>query len=106
LHSEQETIIETDASNYVLGAILSQCQLNNKIHACAFLSWNFSATEMNYDIHDKEMSAIIQSFKEWEPLLKSCQQQTTVWTEHKNLEYFTSTKTLTQRQARWVEFPN
>ena len=29
--------------------------------------------QMNDNIHDKEMAAIIQAFKEWEPLLKSCQ---------------------------------
>jgi len=72
-HSEQETMLEIDASDYALGAIPSQCQLNKKIHPCAFLSQKFSSPEMNYDIHDKEMSVIIQSFKEWEPLLKSCQ---------------------------------
>jgi len=59
---------------------------------------------MNYDIHDKEITAIVQAFKEWEPLLKSCQQQIIVWTDHKNLEYFTTTKTLMRRQARWAEF--
>jgi len=97
-------LLETDASDYALGAILSQRQLNKKIHPYVFLSRKFSLAEMNYDIHDKEMSVIIQSFKEWEPLLKSCQHQITVWTDHKNLEYFTSTKTPTRRQARWAEF--
>ena len=36
--------------------------------------------------------------------MKSCQKQITVWTDHKNLEYFNSTKSLTRRQARWAEF--
>jgi len=59
---------------------------------------------MNYNIHDKEMTAIVQVFKEWEPLLKSCQQHIIVWMDHKNLEYFTTTKTLIRHQARWAEF--
>ena len=36
--------------------------------------------------------------------MKSCQKQIMVWTDHKNLEYFNSTKSLTRRQARWAEF--
>ena len=36
--------------------------------------------------------------------MKSCEKQITVWTDHKNLEYFNSTKSLTRRQARWAEF--
>jgi hypothetical protein len=50
------------------------------------------------------MLAIVRSFHAWETLLKSCQKQITVWTDHKNLEYFNSTKSLTRRQARWAEF--
>jgi len=72
-HFKQEMILETDASDYALEAILFSRQLKKKIYSCAFLSWKFSPPEMNYDIHDKEMSAIIQSFKEWEPSLKLSQ---------------------------------
>ena len=50
------------------------------------------------------MVAIVLAFKEWEYLLKSCQKPITVWTDHKNLEYFNSSKALTRRQARWSEF--
>jgi len=57
-------MLETDASNYVLGAILSQCQLNKKIHPCAFSSRKFSPPEMNYDVHNNKMSTIIEFFKE------------------------------------------
>ena len=98
------SIIETDASDYAVGAIHSQIQKSGKIHPCAFLSRKFSPAEMNYDIHDKEMVAIVLAFKEWEYLLKSCQKPITVWTDHKNLEYFNSSKALTRRQARWSEF--
>ena len=58
---------------------------------------------MNYDIHDKEMVAIVLAFQEWEVQLKSCQLQVIVWTDHKNLEYFTTSKVLSRRQARWSE---
>ena len=102
--SALESIIETDASDYAVGAVHSQVQTNGRTHPCAFLSRKFSPAEMNYDIHDKEMVAIVLAFKEWEYLLKSCQKRITVWTDHKNLEYFSSSKVLTRRQARWSEF--
>ena len=102
--SSLQSVIETDASDYAVDAVHSQAQRNGRVHPCAFLSRKFSPAELNYDIHDKEMVAIVLAFKEWEYLLKSCQQKIVVWTDHKNLEYFTSSKVLTRRQARWSEF--
>jgi len=100
--SKHETIVETNASDYAIGAVLSQRTTDSKVYPCAFLARKFA--EMNYDIYDKEMAAIVQAFKEWEPLLKGCRWQITVWTDYKNLKYFRTTKTLTRRQARWAEF--
>jgi len=62
--SERETMLETDASDYAIKVVLSQGAEDGKVHPCAFLSRKFSPAEMNYNIHDKEMSAIIQAFKE------------------------------------------
>jgi hypothetical protein len=69
----------------------------------AYHSRKFKPAEINYDIHDKEMLAIVVAFKEWEHMLKSVAGEITVYTDHKNLEYFATTKVLTRRQARWAE---
>ena len=37
-------------------------------------------------------------------MLKSCQEEFVVFTDHKNLEYFASSKVLSRREARWAEF--
>ena len=79
------SIIETDASDYAVGAIHLQTQKNGRVHPGAFLSRKFSPAEMNYDIHDKEMVAIVLVFQEWIHQLKSCKQQILVWTDYKNL---------------------
>ena len=102
--SALESIIETDASDYAVGAVHSQVQTNGHTHPCAFLLRMFSPAEMNYDIHNKEMVAIVLAFKEWEYLLNSCQKRITVWMDYKNLEYFSSSKVLTRHQARLSEF--
>jgi hypothetical protein len=56
-------IIETDASDFTLGAILSQYQDNQLLHPVAFYSCKFSPAEINYDVYDKELLAIITAFE-------------------------------------------
>jgi hypothetical protein len=45
----------------------------------------------------------VVAFTEWEHMLKSTASEITIFTDHKNQEYFASTKVLTKRQARWAE---
>ena len=57
----------------------------------------------NYEVHDKEMLAIIRSLSQWRAELKGTNSRIKVYTDHKALEYFMITKQLTSRQARWAE---
>ena len=97
-------IVKTDASDYTLAAILSIVTEDNKIHPVAFLSRTFSSTELNYDVHDKELLAIFEAFKTWRQYLEGSALPIDVVTDHKNLVYFSTTKLLTRRQARWSEY--
>jgi hypothetical protein len=97
--SERSTVVETDASDFAAGAVISQYGNDGKLHPCGFLSRKWNPAELNYDIHDKEMAAILLAFKEWEHNLKSCQHEITIFTDHDNLRYFMTTKNLTRRQA-------
>ena len=94
-------IVETDASDYALAAILSIQESNQEIHPVAFLSRTFSESEVNYDVHDKELLAVFEAFKSWRHYLEGSTFPVTVITDHKNLEYFTTTKLLSRRQVRW-----
>jgi hypothetical protein len=51
--------MECDASNFATGAILSQ-EYEDHWHPVAFQSKSFNETERNYEIHDKELAAIIE----------------------------------------------
>ncbi|KAH9271422.1 hypothetical protein BASA83_006263 [Batrachochytrium salamandrivorans] len=64
------------------------------------LSRQMNNAERNYDIY-KELLAVVESFKHWRHLLQGGLHPVTVLCDHKNLEYFMSTKKLTRRQARW-----
>jgi hypothetical protein len=58
--------------------------------------------KINYEIHDKEMLAIVSAFKEWRRYLEGAAHPISVFTDHKKLEYFTTTKILNRRQACWA----
>ena len=94
--------IEANSSNFASGAVLSQ-QLprEEKWHPVAFYSKSLSLVERNYEIHDKEMLAIIRALEEWRHFLKGAQHPVEIWMDHKNLEYFMTAKKLNRRQARW-----
>jgi len=63
--------IEADSSDFASGAVLSQ-QLpgEDKWHPVAFYSKSLSPVEQNYEIHDKEMLAIIHALEEWRHFLE------------------------------------
>ena len=67
------------------------------LHPVAFYTRKFSAAEINYEIHDKELLAIVDSFQEWRHLLEGATLQVIVYTNHKNLIYFMSTHVLNRR---------
>jgi hypothetical protein len=69
----------------------------------AYYNKQFLPAELNYDVHDKEMVVIVNCFKEWRHFLMGSPQEIVVYTDHKNLEYFNTTKILNRRQARWAE---
>ena len=58
---DRPIIIETDASDYALAAILSIQLENGEIHPVAFHSRSFNSTELNYDVHNKELYGAITS---------------------------------------------
>ena len=101
---DRPIIVETDASDYALGAILSIQTDSGEVHPVAFHSRTFTAPELNYDTHDKELLAIFEAFRVWRHFLEGSGTPVDVVTDHKNLEYFSTTKVLTRRQARWSEY--
>jgi len=97
-------IVESDASDYALAAILSIELENGEIHPVAFHSRSFNPTELNYDVHDKELFAIFEAFRIWRHYLDGSATLVDVVTDHKNFEYFSTTKILNCCQAHWAEY--
>ena len=101
---DAQLIVETDASDYALAAILSIINEDNEVHPVAFHSHTFTVAELNYNTHDKELLAIFEAFKIWRHYLEGLVYPIDVVMDHKNLEYFSTTKVLTWRQVRWSEY--
>jgi hypothetical protein len=83
----QKFILETDASRYALGAVISQ-EFKDSVHPIAFHSQSLQLAEKNYDAHDKELAAVIFGFKCGCPLFLGVQYTIEVKSDHKNLQYF------------------
>jgi hypothetical protein len=92
--------VEVDASGFALGGVLSQFQDGNW-RTVAFISRVMSSAELNYDIYDKELLAIMYAIEKWRPYLLDSYETFEIWTDHKNLTYFRKPQCLNSRQARW-----
>jgi hypothetical protein len=94
----------TDASDYATGAILEQEDALGRSHPVAYYSKSLQPAERNYEIHDKELLAIIQALRHFRHYLQGSSHVTKIFSDHANLQYFTTKQTLTRRQARWSLF--
>ena len=83
--------------------MVSQYDDNGILHPCAFFSRKFTAAELNYEIYDKEMLAIVDCLTTWRHYFEGSPHQLKIYTDHKNLVWFTETKAYNRRQARWAE---
>ena len=94
--------IEADSSDFATGAVLSQQSPDDdKWHPVAFYSKSLNDVQRNYEIHDKEMLAVVRALEEWRHFLEDAQHSFEIWTDHKNLQYFMKAQKLNRRQARW-----
>ena len=91
--------MKADASNQVLDSVLSQKNKSENLHSVAFYLWKFTKSELNYKIHNKELLVIVKAFKQWKTYLKRLKHSIQIYTDHKNLIYFTIIKVLNRQQV-------
>ena len=90
--------METDASDLAIGAYWMQ-EYNSRWHLVAYISRKLSPAEQNYDIYNKELLAIVAALETWRVYAEGLP-DLTIFTNYKNLLYFTITKQLNRRQVR------
>ena len=96
-------MLETDASDYAIGSIISQ-EYDGFYHPIAYHSRKLSNHELNYDVYDKELLAIVDSFRKFRTYLIASPQEIIVQTDHNNLVKFGSAQQLNRRQFRWAQY--
>ncbi|KAJ1044136.1 hypothetical protein NDA10_001847 [Ustilago hordei] len=95
------TRLETDASDFAIAGVLKQ-EHEGRWHPVAFYSRKMSSAEKNYEIHDKELLAVVACLTQWRHMLAGLPSQLVILTDHEALKYFKSQRRITGRQARWA----
>jgi len=94
---DKEFRVETDTSNYATGGVLSMKCSNGLWRLVAFISKSLSDIERNYEIHNKEMLAIVRCLEAWRHFLEGIIIKFEIWTDNKNLKYFMKVQKLNRR---------
>ena len=97
-YPDRETVSVPDASDFALGCGLSQFK-ETWLFPVAFHSRKLNEAERNSGIHDKELQAIFELFKEWRHIVVGSDKPITVYTDNQNLQNFLTTKVWNQRQV-------
>ena len=106
--------IETDASGYAIGGVLSQLSSDwvnpddlissksdfGQWHPVAYFSRKMISAETRYKTYNAELLAIVEAFKTWRHYLEGCKHEVLVLIDHNNLCWFMDTKSLSSRQVR------
>ena len=100
---EKEITVKIDALDYALSRTISQIRDDGKLHLIAFYLRKLTLAELNYKIYNKELLAIVECLKEWRVYLEGPKYKVKVYSNYKNLLYFTTIKVLNRRQVRWLE---
>ena len=91
--------MEVNISDYTIREVLSIEYKNEQWRPVAYLLKSLNKIGRNYKIHD-EILAMIRGLENWRYLLENTKFKFKVWTNHKNLEYFTKVHKLNHRQAQ------
>ena len=85
---DKEMRVEVDVSDFVIGGVLLMKCEDKRWRLVVYIFKLLNEAKRNYEIHDKEMLAIIWCLEVWRHFLEEAKDQFEIWMDHKNLEYF------------------
>jgi len=92
-----------DASGFAITGILNQYNGFGILRPVNFYSQKCSPAEQNYATYNRELLAIVETLRQRRHYLEGANHKILIQCNHKNLEYFQTSKVLSRRQARWAE---
>lgn len=97
--------LETDASDVAYGGVISQPGPDGRLRPVVMFHHKFSSHEKNWDIHDKELYAIVYAFDNFRHFLSAPRYPVSVISDHRNLSKFMFSTDLLKshdgRLGRW-----
>lgn len=91
--------IHCDASNFALGAVLTQ-EIEGESHPIAYVSRKLRGGEVNYHTTEKECLAVVFALDKFRPYIEGYKFK--VYTDHNALIWLFRKENLENRLARWV----
>jgi transposase InsO family protein len=96
-------VIETDASDFAVGAVLLQKADDTLLHPVAYESSKLNTSQRNYPAQERELLAILHAWRKWHVYLDGAVETTIVYTDHASLVYFFTQKLPSKRLLRWIQ---
>jgi len=96
----KQIILQTDASGFAIAGILTRYDVFGVLRPVNFNSRKWSSAEQNYDTYDRELLAIVETLQQGQHYLGGANCKVLIRCDHKDLEYFQTSKVLSRRQAR------
>jgi RNase H-like domain found in reverse transcriptase/Reverse transcriptase (RNA-dependent DNA polymerase) len=96
--------LEVDASQFAIGTILFQCTPDGLPHPISYYSHALSAAERGYDVHDRELLAVVFGLKRWQHLLLGAKHPIKIYMDYKSLQYYQSPCDINRRVACYLPF--
>ena len=96
---DEEFLIFTDASNYGIGAVLSQMQDDKEV-VIAYSSRHLNAAERNYSAIEREALAIVYGIKRYRHYLQD--EKFEIISDHRPLQWLQTHKDEKSRLGRWA----
>jgi hypothetical protein len=89
-------VVNVNASDLAIAGTLSQKFKNGKLHSVSFIFRKLSPAELNYDVFNQKMLAIVFSLRKWRTFLQGAEHKTIVYSHHQNLTNFKMAVVLNQ----------
>ncbi|KAK9401689.1 hypothetical protein NXF25_010045 [Crotalus adamanteus] len=97
-------VVQADASDVAIGAILLQRNTDGLLQPCAYTSKKFTDTERRWAVWEKEAFAVKWALSTWRHLLEGAQHPFEVWTDHQNLAVLQTPRRLAPKHVRWAQY--
>jgi hypothetical protein len=90
-------ILQTDVSGCAIAGILNQYHVFGVLRPVTFNSWKWSSAKQNSDTYDRMLLASVETLKLWWHYLEGPNYKALIRCDHKNLEYFETSKLLPRK---------